>query len=109
MVKSPKLVDPSSPVEAQAHLQGSPAQLPTPIKVGHLLYLLSGYTHSIVEFLIAGLTHGFHLHFEGFQVSSSAPNLLSALQNPELVDVKLNKELNLLPIGLPVLFPSSLF
>ena len=46
-----------------------------------------------MEFLPAGFTYGFPLHFEGSQVSSSAPNLLSALQNPEVVDAKLNKEL----------------
>ena len=74
LVTSPKLVDHSSLVVALAHLQGSLAQLPTPIKVDHLLHFLSGYTHLIVECLSAVLAHGFPLHFEGSQVSSSAPN-----------------------------------
>ena len=93
LVTSPKLVDHLSLVVALAHPQGSPAQLPTPIKVDHLLYFLSGHTNSIVEFLSAGFTHGFPLHFEGSQVSSSAPNLSPTLRNPEVVDAKLNKEL----------------
>ena len=41
----------------------------------------------------AGFTHGFPLHFEGSHVSSSDPNLLPALQNPGVVNAKLNKEL----------------
>ena len=107
LVISPKLVDPPSPVVALAHPQGFPAQLPTPIKIDHLLYFLSGYTHSIVEFLSAGFTHGFPLHFEGSQVSSTAPNLLSALQNPEPDDAKLSKELAAHRLAGP--FPSPLF
>ena len=39
-----------------------------------------------------GFREGFPLHYEGIRVSSDATNLLSALDNPEVVDAKLNKE-----------------
>lgn len=37
-------------------------------------------------FLSDGFTHGFPLHFQGIQESSHAKNLLSAVQNPTVVD-----------------------
>ena len=78
---------------APAHSRLPLPQLPTPVKIDRLLFFLSGYTHSIVEFLSAGFTEGFPLHFEGPRFSSHAPNLLSALQNPAAVDAKISKEL----------------
>ena len=39
-----------------------------------------------------GIREGFPLHYEGIRVSSDATNLLSALDNPEVLDAKLNKE-----------------
>ena len=68
-------------------------QLPTPVNIKKLLYFLSGYTPSIVEFLSSGFTAGFPLPHEGPQYSCHAPNLLSAIQNPLAVDTKLSKEL----------------
>lgn len=68
-------------------------QLPTPINIRHLLFFLSGYTHSIVQFLTAGFTEGFPLHYEGPHFSFQASNLKSALQNPAAVTAKLSKEL----------------
>ena len=55
--------------------------------------MLDGYTHSTVEFLISGFTHGFSIHFQGERKSRTANNLLSALENPSAVDTKLRKEL----------------
>jgi len=66
--------------------------LPTPVQVDRLEFLLSGYNHSIAEFLSKGFREGFPLHYEGIRVSSDATNLLSALDNPEVVDAKLKKE-----------------
>ena len=39
-----------------------------------------------------GFREGFPLHYESIRVSSDATNLLSVLDNPEVVDAKLNKE-----------------
>ena len=55
--------------------------------------MLDGYTHSTVEFLISGFTHGFSIHFQGERKSRTANNLLSALENPSAVDTQLGKEL----------------
>ena len=89
----PPPVDPPSPPLAPAHSRLPLPQLPTPVNIDRLLFFLSGYTHSIVEFLSAGFFEGFPLHFEGPSISSHAPNLLSALQNPAAVDAKISKEL----------------
>ena len=59
-----------------------------------MLPFLSGYDHSIVQLLESGFTSGFPLHFDGPRCSQEAPNLLSAIQNPEVVSAKLSKELD---------------
>lgn len=58
-----------------------------------MLLFLSGYDHSIVEFLASGFTLGFPLHYVGPGCSQQAPNLLSAIENPEAVDAKLATEI----------------
>lgn len=65
--------------------------LPTPVKVERLGFLLEGYTPSAVEFLLFGFTQGFPVHFQGDRKSRTATNLMSALDNPEAVDAKLQK------------------
>lgn len=50
--------------------------LPNPVKFTRLLHLLPEYDHS----------DGFWVHFEGKQAPFQAKNLVSAYQNPELVD-----------------------
>lgn len=73
----------------------SPAQqLPTPVNIRRMLPFLSGYDHSIVQLLESGFTSGFPLHFDGPRCSQEAPNLLSTIQNPEVVSAKLSKELD---------------
>ena len=67
--------------------------LPTPVKVERLSFLLEGYTPSTVEFLLFGFTQGFSVHFQGDRKSRTATNLMSALDNPQAVDAKLQKEL----------------
>ena len=47
----------------------------------------------MVEPLSNGFENGFPLHYEGSQNSSYAKNLLSAVQNPDAVDAKLDKEI----------------
>ena len=59
-----------------------------------MLSFLSGYDHSLVQFLESGFTFGFPLHFDGPRCSQEAPNLLSAMQNPAAVNAKLSKELD---------------
>lgn len=71
----------------------SPRTLPTPVRVERLSFLLDGYTHSTVEFLISGFTNCFPIHFQGVRQLRKAKNLLSALDNPSAVDSKLKKEL----------------
>ena len=66
--------------------------LPTTVQVDRLEFLLSGLQHSMAEFLSKGFREGFPLHYESIRVSSDATNLLSVLDNPEVVDAKLNKE-----------------
>lgn len=81
----PKLPPKLQPLQPQH----SPAQqLPAPVNIRRMLPFLSGYDHSIVQFLEAD----FPLHFNGPR-SQKASNLLSALQNPRAVSAKLSKEL----------------
>ena len=78
---------------AKTPVSPSPPNLPTPVRVARLGFLLEGYTHYTVEFLISGFTHGFPIHFQGERKSRTANNLLSALDNPMAVDAKIRKEL----------------
>ena len=85
--KQPSLPSPCLPSPNPHHLS-----LPTPVQVDRFEFLLSVYSHSIAEFLSKGFREGFPLHCEGIGVLSDATNLLSALDNPEVVDAKLKKE-----------------
>ena len=67
--------------------------LPTPVKIKLLTELLRGYPSSIINILISGLSCGFPLHYQGNHRAFEASNLLSALENPQVVDMKLSKEL----------------
>ena len=71
-----------------------PISLPTPVKVERLVFLLDGYTPSTVQYLLSGFTRGFPVHFQGDRQSFFATNLLSAVENPLVVDAKLQKELD---------------
>ena len=64
-----------------------------PVIVERLEFFLSGYNHSIAEFLSLGFREGFPLHYEGSPSCSDANNLISASENPEVVDAKIYKEL----------------
>ena len=67
--------------------------LPTHVIVERLDFFLSGYNHSIAVFLSSGFREGFPLHYEGDPGSSDANNLISATENPDVVDAKISKEL----------------
>ena len=105
----PKPVGFNHRTEVQPNLppiQPSPAQqLPTPVNIRRMLPFLSGYDHSIVQLLESGFTFRFPLHFDGPRCFQEAPNLLSAQQNPEAVNVKLSKELDAHRLAGPFSFP----
>ena len=67
--------------------------LPTPIRAERLVNLLSGYTQSTVDYLSNGFMNGFPLHFEGEIHSFEAENLSSARDHPDIVSLKIDKEL----------------
>ena len=50
-------------------------------------------THSIAVVLSSGFRDGFPLHYEGDPGCSDANNLFSAIENPDVVDGKISKEL----------------
>lgn len=69
-------------------------QLTTPVKVDRLEPLLVGYDSIKKYFLIDGFKKGFRLYSVVKTDSlGEAPNLISAQQNPKIVDEKLKKEL----------------
>lgn len=58
-----------------------------------MLPLLCEYDAKLVSLLSNGFKFGFPLHFEGPRKSFQASNLLSAIQNPEIVSAKILQEL----------------
>ena len=74
-------------------LQITPGRMPTPVNVKTLANYLKGYKTSLFEQLVTGFNQGFRLHFKGPQEGYSANNLSSAAQHPEIVDSKLEKEM----------------
>ena len=67
--------------------------LPTPVNPERLKHLLAGYEPTISEFLFQGFKNGFSIHFEGIYFSSDSNSLISAIENPSVVDAKIAKEL----------------
>ena len=72
----------------------TPGALPTPVKVNSLLFFLQGYPTHLNESLQKGFTEGFQLHFQGPVTGHFSDNLVSAINNPEIVDNKLAKEIH---------------
>ena len=68
--------------------------MPTPINAERLVFLLSGYDPSVVKFLFVGFSEGFAIHCDGLRESSHAKNLILALENPDVLDIKVKKELD---------------
>lgn len=67
----------------------------TPINVDKLREYLQGYSSDKLSYLIQGFTNGFHLHFQGERRPQISPNLQSALINPNIVQNKIDKEVEL--------------
>ena len=76
-----------------------------PVKLQHLAKLLVGYQCDLVEILISGFSYGFPLRFEGERRSLASKNLVSALHNPQAVDMKLGQELAANRLAGPFLSP----
>ena len=79
--------------------------LPTPVKWDVLQFFLEGYDSDKTEYLVNGFRNGFQLHYEGERDFQESPNLKSAVDNPEIVGHKLQKELALGRIAGPFLEP----
>lgn len=67
--------------------------LPTPVIVERLDFLLPRYNHSIAVFLSSGFKEGVPLHYEGDPGCSDVKKLISASENPDVVDTKISKGL----------------
>lgn len=65
----------------------------TPIKAEVLKAFLSGYDQLATEYLVNGFKEGFRLNFEGPRGFQDCSNLKSANDDPNNVELKLNKEI----------------
>ena len=82
----------SSELQLQLRLQGN--FLVTPVRVDRFEQLLMGYNQIPKQHLTNSFRFGFQINFTGEITSFEAPNLKSALQNPEILYLKLSKELD---------------
>ena len=73
----------------------TPQNTPSPIKVDALIHALAGYDQEEVDFLENGFRNGFSLFSTVDNTSYVAPNAKAALDNPQAVNEKLNKELSM--------------
>ena len=48
----------------------------------------------LLNFCFLGFSEGFAIHYDGLRESSDAKNLILALENPDVVDIKIKKELD---------------
>ena len=71
--------------------------MPTPVSPDALRYVLVGYNHNIVKYLLNGFQHGFRIGCFGLpaQQAKGVTNLKSAVEFPAVVDSKIAKELAL--------------
>ncbi len=82
---------PHRPPLLKAPLPGP--ELPTPVQIERLFPLLHGYDVELVHALDNGLKFGFPIHPQGPRASFHAKNLASAYEHPQIVSVKIFKEL----------------
>ena len=66
---------------------------PTPIRVNRLLHWLDGYDEKESKYLIDGFSNGFNIGFEGDFHGFEGTNLQSAIENPHIIDKKIQKEI----------------
>lgn len=65
--------------------------MPTPINADQLESYLDDEKKK--QYLLQGFLKGFSLEYQGPQKSFSCPNLKSAIDNPKVIEEKINKEL----------------
>ena len=70
------------------------AMLPTPVNHRRLETLLDGYDDNLRSYLVSGFKFGFRLFNFTYYPQPPPSNLKSAYQLPEVVDLKLKKELD---------------
>ena len=87
MVKGDRAMGPPQQIQA------FPSPLPTPINIEQLELQLQGYDPAKAQFLLDGFKFGFSIGYFGSSTTPNSSNLKSALQQPDVVDNKLKKEL----------------
>ena len=70
------------------------SSLPTPVSWKKLQLLLVGYDEEKAKALVDGFQKGFSIHFRGDLIPADHKTLISAMQNPDIVEDKLRKELD---------------
>ena len=65
----------------------------TPVKVDRLEFFLADYPAHLFSALLKCFRFGFSIQFYGDRKPFESPNLKSALENPQIVSLKLKKEL----------------
>ena len=68
--------------------------LPAPVKIHRLQVFLRGYNDEYYNQIIS-FQFGFSLHYDGNKYPHISKNLLSAHQNPKVIDDKIKKEVEL--------------
>lgn len=69
------------------------SKLPTPVDVNTFEKLLEGYPSDKKHYLIQGFSEGFRLGYTGDRCPQTCNNLRTALQQPDIVKEKIQKEL----------------
>lgn len=84
----------NSPKMGRLRLQNPAANpvVPTPVQLAPLSRYLDGYDEQEISYIITGFQEGFKLDFIGQQDLQVSPNLKTALEYPEIVTEKLEKE-----------------
>lgn len=95
MINHPSTINPLHQKQTSNKVIGSKHlyTLPTPINVYKLANYLTGYDSDRDQFLLNGFRSGFNLEFEGKRGYQFSLNLKSALENKEVVNDKIFKEL----------------
>ena len=76
-----------------------------PVKVDRLQFFLADYPKHLSSYLINGFSFGFSIQFYGEKRPSVSANLKSALESPQIVSLKLQKELEACRIAGPFVRP----
>ena len=86
-------MDEGEGVGVGCHIIKQVVTLPTPIQTDRLAECLAGYDLKLTEYLTKGFREGFSMDFRGVIPGQCKNNLPSALEHPEVVTAKIDKEL----------------